>query len=465
MLTIFVCFLGALAFAVPAVAQETPTDSRTGLIAALEKLMMVGEPRLTSLDDGQLLQLDVDDAIRNGDTEIERLAVRASAPLFAAVSKSLIEVGQPASIGIGHRQVLEVPRPVPFEAIIHIAVDGQDYEEAGTLNSSKGSSVTAELPEQALGVGAHHIRVKARMTFGGEQSPRWTEERQLPDVTYAVYDPRSPGTGLGPLLFAPATMSAAVFDETLPDVPIGKWLAGVLERAEARRAVEWTTQFCMERTRNVVWPGTREGDICAVGWFEAKGDHFRTWFRTGSVRFTETGPVWRVEPPSFEGIDTSGSGTALTTLSALPALLDAPRESWPVADLAIAATDIMVETSQPDWAIVTVTVRNNGPVAVHRAQVIVSAGNDPASRPIPPRVLTVDVPGNGSADVTMGTRPPGPYFFVVAQAIHISDMSPHDTWTFDPTPLDACAFRLVNARLAPAEYVRSIEGSSGCVGW
>jgi hypothetical protein len=111
-------------------------------------------------------------------------------------------------------------------------------------------------------------------------------------------------------------------------------------------------------------------------------------------------------------------------------------------------------------------VRNNGPIAVHRAQVLVSVANDPASRAIPPRKLTVDVPGNGSAEIKVGTRLPGPYGFVVVQAIQISEMSPHDTWTFDPTPLDACAFRMINAQLAPAGYVRSIvQASGGCAGW
>jgi hypothetical protein len=463
-LTRLVCVLGALLVALPAAAQEA-MESRAGLIRALERLMKTGEPHQTSLADGQLLQLSIDDAIRNGDAEIERLAVRAATPIVAAVSRPLIEVGQPVSLGVGTRQILKVPRPVPFEAVISIAVDGQEYEEAGTLSSKKGAHVTAKLFEHALAVGPHHIRVRARMTFGSQPSLRWSEERQLPDVTYAVYDPRSPGSGVAPLLLAPAAISASALDQNLPDVPIGEWLAGVLQQVEAKRPVEWMTQYCVERTRKTISASAGGGDLCAVAYFEAKGDILRAWFRTGSVRFTEVGPVWTVHQPSFEGIDSSRSGTGLTTLSALPALLDTPRESWPIADLAIAATDIIVETLRPDWAIIRVTVRNNGPVAVHRAQVIVSAGSDPASPAFPPRVVTVDVPESGSAEVRVGTRLPAPYGFVVAQAIQISDLSPHDTWTFDPTPLDACAFRLVNAHLAPAEYVRSIDKSSGCVGW
>jgi hypothetical protein len=464
--TILVCLLGALAVAWSAVPQDAPTDSRAALITSLERLMLTGEPHQTSSDEGQLLQLSIDDAIRKGDAEIERLAVRAAAPLVAEVTRRpLIEAGQPVRLNVGTRQILKVPRPIPFEAVIYFSVDGHDYAEAGSLTSTKGSAVTADLPKHALALGPHHLRVRARITYGGQSSNRWTEARQLPDVTYAVYDPGLPGNGVAPLLLSPAAISASALDENLPDVPAGKWLAGVLERVGAKSSVEWMPQYCVERTRKMLSAPAGGGDLCAVAYFQAKGDILRAWFRTGSVRVTEADPVWTVDRPSFAGIDASSSGTALTTLSALPALLDMPRESWPTADLAIAPTDISVEMPRPDWAIITVTVRNNGPVAVHRAQVLVSAGTDPASRAFPPRLVTVDVPANGSSAVVVGTRLPGPYGFVVAQATQISHMSPHDTWTFDPTPLDACAFRLLNVHLAPAEYARSIGKSSGCVGW
>ena len=202
-----------------------------------------------------------------------------------------MRVGQPASIGIGSRQVLKVPRPLPFEAIIYVSVNGRDYAETGTLNSSKGSTVTATLPDYALAPGAHHVPVRARMMFSGPQSQRWTEERQLPDITYAVYDPREPGGGAAPLLLAPAATSAPALDPDLPDVPIRTWLVGILERAEAKRPVDWLMHYCVERTRKIVSPPTNGGDMCAVAYFEAKGDVFRAWFRTGSFRFTEAGPI------------------------------------------------------------------------------------------------------------------------------------------------------------------------------
>ena len=305
--TILVCVLGALAVSAPVVAQDPPSDSRAALIAALERLMTTGEPHQTSLDDGQLLQLSIDDAIRNGDAEIERLAVRAAAPLVAEVSRPLIEVGQPLRVGVGTRQILNVPKPVPFEAVIYLSADGQDYAEAGRLTSAKGSHVMADLPRHALAVGPHHIRVRARMTFGGHSSNRWTEERQLPDVTYAVYDPRSPGSGTAPLLFAPAAINASALDQNLPDVPTGKWLESVLERVGAKSRVDWMPQYCVERTRKMLSPPAGGGDLCAVAYFEAKGDIWRAWFRTGSVRLTEAGGVWTVDQPSLAGIVVAGA--------------------------------------------------------------------------------------------------------------------------------------------------------------
>ena len=56
---ILLCLLGVFAVALPAMAQDAPTDSRAALIAALERLMMTGEPHDTTFDDGQLLQLSI----------------------------------------------------------------------------------------------------------------------------------------------------------------------------------------------------------------------------------------------------------------------------------------------------------------------------------------------------------------------------------------------------------------------
>lgn len=64
-------------------SQET---DRPALIAALERLMATGEPRHTTHDEGQRLQLAVDEAVARGDHELERLAIRAASPLTASIS-------------------------------------------------------------------------------------------------------------------------------------------------------------------------------------------------------------------------------------------------------------------------------------------------------------------------------------------------------------------------------------------
>ena len=49
-------------------------STRGRVIAALNKLMITGEPRHTSHDEGQWLQTEVSAAVARGDAEITRLA-------------------------------------------------------------------------------------------------------------------------------------------------------------------------------------------------------------------------------------------------------------------------------------------------------------------------------------------------------------------------------------------------------
>ncbi len=61
----------------PARAQTPNSEPhRDALIGALEALIATGAPGQTSHDEGEWLQLAVDDAIRRGDTDIERIAIR-----------------------------------------------------------------------------------------------------------------------------------------------------------------------------------------------------------------------------------------------------------------------------------------------------------------------------------------------------------------------------------------------------
>ena len=60
---------------------QTADSPRARLVQALEALIATESSGHTTHDDGEWLQLAVTDSIRRGDREIERLAVRAAAPL------------------------------------------------------------------------------------------------------------------------------------------------------------------------------------------------------------------------------------------------------------------------------------------------------------------------------------------------------------------------------------------------
>src|SRR5688572_13776170 len=71
-----------------------PSESaRRRVIAALETLMITGEPRHTSHDEGQWLQTEVNAAVARGDAEITSLAQRAAIPLIARAASPVSPLG------------------------------------------------------------------------------------------------------------------------------------------------------------------------------------------------------------------------------------------------------------------------------------------------------------------------------------------------------------------------------------
>ena len=74
--------------------------TRARVIAALEQLMITGEPRHTSHDEGQWLQTEVSAAIARGDAAITRLAQRAAIPLIAGAGTPVSTLGNNPSLTI-----------------------------------------------------------------------------------------------------------------------------------------------------------------------------------------------------------------------------------------------------------------------------------------------------------------------------------------------------------------------------
>jgi hypothetical protein len=205
-----------------------------------------------------------------------------------------------------------------------------------------------------------------------------------------------------------------------------------------------------------------------VVYFQSRSEIGQIWFRTAELRETERGLEWTVvSPPRFEGMVIRESAQQSRQLSLLPTLLDAGPQLRPVGDVSISPADIVVspESFQPGSLIdVTISVRNAGDGDLHKAIVYVGFGSDPAARGTT-RQFVVDIAAHGSAELKMQAGFPAGYGFVMAQALQIGEHSPHDSWTPDPTPEDACAFRVVNARLAPPKYTESLlAAAGGCSG-
>lgn len=432
--------------------------------------MITGEPHHNDHDEGQLLQLAVDDAIRRGDRDIERLAVRASAPVMVRIGAPVSSLLNLPALEVTSRRVLTVPTPVSYEAAIFASVDRQEYTPVGTAKTGRswGARIDTLLPPHALQPGIHDLRVRAVLTFGGADSSRaWTETRDLPALTYALYDRDATANDARAFIFAPAATSAQALDPQLPDVPLAGWLADLLAWPEKAKGEppDWMPGFCTERRSKPETP-PREGPLCSAVAFGAAADVFWLWIRTGTVKLTDDGPEWTVEPPRVEAIITE-HGTEVATLSALAALVSTARDAWPRPDTAVTPGDIALWPPAPgpgEPTRATVTVHNHGDSNVYGVEVEVTALVDPM-RSLSTRRFVVDVPARGSVDVAADVVFPGGYGVILANADQVSGHSPRQIFSADPTPNDFCAFRVVNAARAPAGYVKSLGDASGCPGW
>jgi hypothetical protein len=254
----------------------------------------------------------------------------------------------------------------------------------------------------------------------------------------------------------------------LGDEPFAVWLASVLSARRTRTdpEPEWAAHYCSERTAEA---GTapEPTSICSVVYFQVRGYIGQVWFRTGDVRPASDGIKWeRATPPRFEGFVIRESAPESQRLSMLPVVLDTDPALRPVGDVSINPDDIVVVPSNPKPGApvsVTITVRNHGwgdlfKVAVHVA-LATSLDDKGASRQ-----FVVDLPAQGSKEITFDAAFPLGYGVLVALAMQFTEHSPLENSTPDPTPEDACAFRIVNLRAAPPRYIESLGDKSHCRG-
>ena len=451
---------------------RSPFD-RAAVVRMLEAMLVTGHPAETEHDEGEWLQAAVADLIARGDGRIERLAVRAAAPLRVTISHPVVSVRDPVSppaLVVTAEDVLTLPRPVSYTARIFVSLDGGDLVEVWTQASGKngGLSLPARLGEAVMRPGGHHLRVRAYLTFGAGKSA-WTEVRDLPELFYAVYDLSQSVMPDGrALLLGPAAFTAADFDPALPPERLDLWVSQMIApyRRPKPEAPMWMPHYCEHRAADPKRPVDTRA-ICAVLYFDTRtAAAGQLWFRTAEVQLLEDRVAWvPLQVPRFEGI-IYGERNA-DRLSALGELLQSMPGDTAAGDLFIHPSDIVIipgAVRRGERAEVAVTVRNRGQDWVYKALVTIHYGSDPLSA-AGRRRFSVDIPPQGERVVRMEVRWPDNYGFAMAEAHQLSEHSPHEGVRFDPTPTDACAIRLLNANAAPprvlAEF-RDARDSMGC---
>jgi hypothetical protein len=448
---------------------NTQQIDRSALIAALERLMATGEPHHTTHDDGQLLQLAVDEAIALGDQEIERLAIRAASPLTVSINPPVASVHEPLSITFDATTVLSVKRAVPYTARLFASLDGGAFIQVSEVRSGKRAGGRIETLDLANAgePGFHVIHLMADLTFGTRGTPSWSERRTLPPLSYALYDPEKESSANVRALFdGPAFTQALEFDPELGAAPFATWLSAVLSkrRRPGDPPPDWMSQFCHERT---IESSSRQTPtaVCSVAYFSWHSGIGQIWFRTAEIRETGHDVEWApITPAQFEAVVIPGWGVASQQLSTLPSLLDAPPESRPIGDASVSPSDIVVESSdlQPGAPVdILVAVRNVGLGDLHKVAIDVTWGWDLKARGVS-RLFVVDVAAGSSSVLKVRAAFPSAYGYVLAHAMLGSEHAPHEWWSPDPTPENACAIRIVNEHLAPAGFATAMSEAIGC---
>jgi hypothetical protein len=450
--------VAASVLAISAAAQSTATaDNRAKIIAGLERLMLAGDPLHNDHDEGEWLQAAVDAAYARNDQEIIQLAQRAASPLVVRVSSPIASTTSLPGLELKRIDVLKLPQPVTYTAEIFASIDGGELVPFAVNSRTGGQSVV--MPEQAKLPGVHHLRLQARIVYGGRGMPP-PETRNLPEVAYALYDPAVNQSSDARLFLRSAgSVSANRLHPDLPDTSLAAWLTAVLSKHASDGkpiAVDWLGHFCDERAHEAgAVPRTR--DLCSVGYFEVRGTIGEIWVRTGRIEFTDTEVKWQAEPPTFEAMRLHHSAmTEFNDLSVLPRVLDTDPSRWPQPDVSVAPEDITVTRAGTAGELeISAIVRNSGWADVRGVEVYVAATVD-GTQGAKDSVVVV-VPQRGQVEIKRRMRLSSPYGVVIIHAMQLSNHGPHDSWSPDPTPDDAIAYRIVNPEGAPAGYVARIK--------
>ncbi len=304
---LYVCLVAGVIATSAEAADRSGVVDRQALVATLERMIATGEPHHATHDQGELLQRAVSTALAQRDEELEVLAARAAVIVSAQIGRPVIAANDTVPLSISARLALDLPHPISYRAQVFVSVDGGEAVHLGFVNVDQETfELASALPWTARLAGAHHLRLRALVTFepttGGAVPP--PEYRDLPELVYAVYDPTQEfAADARVFLFSPAGMSAQQLDHRLPDMPFALWLNSVLvaRGGELMNEYSWRISFCDERTRE---PRLRYRrlDLCSVVHFQLGYTLAQIWIRTGRVELTDTSVQWLAAAPAFEAV-------------------------------------------------------------------------------------------------------------------------------------------------------------------
>ena len=469
---LLVCLFVGLTGAAAEAAEQSGDIQREALIASLERMIATGEPHHQTHDQGELLQRAVDRALTARDTEIELLATRAAALITARIGRPVITTTDTPPLSISARLALNLPRQVRYKADVSASFDGGEIVPLGSVESGKETfDLARALPPAARLPGAHHVRLRALVTFealdgGAVPDP---EYRDLPELAYAVYHAESDfAADARVFLFSPAGVSAQQFDTRLPDIPLAFWLNSVLVARGGDPIDEhnWRILFCDERTKEPPRQ-YRRLDLCSVFHFQLGTTLGQIWIRTGRVELTEDSVQWLAGAPAFEALRFYSDASESSELSHVENLLDTSPDQRPRPDASIAPEDIVITPNpkRANTATVSAIVRNKGDADLHSVYVEFIGGD--FDNPSTIRHFLRDVPAGGDVKIEADISYPRGYGIVVIQLM--PSLTEYSPWVMaapeEPTRDDNVAFRAINPQRAAAGYVAAIEHRCRCRGY
>jgi hypothetical protein len=449
---------------VPRVAPD-----RAQLVDALERLVRTGEPRHVTHDDGQELDAALKEALASGaDRDLSWLATRAAVPIVPAIQHPLSSRTRPGALTVRAERVLTLPWTVDYVASIDARLDGGRWQEIFRLKSgaSESRSLGAVLPAAgSLTTGFHTLALRARIRYGQlpAEMPR-RETRDLLTVQYGVWGSAKIATdAVRPFIDSATSVSAALLDPKLPDIPFSSWVAQLPHDVKDRSALDWRTEWCGVHD-SMSDEGLVPGDVCVVARRGGTGHFTEIWLKVGTLRNEEGKARWVGVSPALAAAYLYHGPRVRVPLAAVPEYLSQQSDDgWPSARLVVNSAGISVASPNIAPGVPTmlrVLVANMGDADANGITIDVVAASE-TNLPAMRRAFVRTIRAGGSVEIETPVTFPARYGIV-----NVVLRPGHDqVWPRVATAHENhTAFAVINQRAAPAGYLQRLcleDGNAG----